>query len=98
MSRCLPPHNVWPSAASSTLPLANPSTGLAREENDLVGEQFLGWFLAEQREEIASMSALLTIVERAGENLLLVEDYLARSGVPVAGPTAPSPPAAGGAL
>ena len=26
---------------------------LAREENDVVGEQFLHWFLAEQREEVA---------------------------------------------
>src|SRR5918995_2908540 len=55
---------------------------LAREENDLVGEQFLHWFLAEQREEVASMSDLLAIVERASEsNILLVEDYLARNPV-----------------
>ena len=38
---------------------------LAREENDLVGAQFLDWFLKEQREEVASMSALLAVVERA---------------------------------
>src|ERR671915_2120008 len=50
---------------------------LAREENDLVGEQFLHWFLEEQREEVSSMSALLRTVERAGENLLLVEQFLA---------------------
>src|ERR687887_111200 len=51
---------------------------LAREESDLVGEQFLGWFLQEQREEVASMSALLAVVERAGEaNILLAEEYLA---------------------
>jgi bacterioferritin B len=31
-------------------------TQLAREEQDLVGEQFLHWFLQEQREEVASMS------------------------------------------
>src|SRR5437867_1912374 len=47
---------------------------LARDEGDLVGEQFLGWFLQEQREEVASMAALLAVVERAGtSNLLLVE-------------------------
>src|SRR5215216_3477190 len=46
---------------------------LAREERDLVGEQFLHWFLSEQREEVASMSSLLAIVERAStSNLLLV--------------------------
>jgi bacterioferritin B len=38
---------------------------LAREEGDLVGEQFLGWFLEEQREEVARMAALLAIIERA---------------------------------
>ncbi len=72
---------------------------LAREQNEHVGEQFLGWFLAEQREEVASMGALLAVVERAGtENMLLVEDYLARVGVTAAEPTTPAPPAAGGAL
>ena len=72
---------------------------LARDENEHVGEQFLGWFLAEQREEVASMSALLAVVERAGtENMLLVEEYLARASVGAAEPTAPAPPAAGGAL
>ncbi|MGH2996608.1 MAG: ferritin [Gaiellaceae bacterium] len=72
---------------------------LAREEGDLVGEQFLGWFLQEQREEVASMSDLLRIVERAADsNLLLVEDYLARVGVGGDGPEATAPPAAGGVL
>ena len=72
---------------------------LAREEGNLVGEQFLGWFLQEQREEVASMSDLLKIVERASEsNLLLVEDYLARTQVGDAGESASAPPAAGGAL
>jgi ferritin len=72
---------------------------LAREEGDLVGEQFLGWFLQEQREEVASMSELLAVVRRASEsNLLLAEDYLARSAVGQGGPEATAPPAAGGAL
>jgi ferritin len=74
---------------------------LAREEDDLVGEQFLHWFLEEQREEVSSMSGLLRIVERAAEsNLLLVEDYLARVGVGAgeAGPEASAPAAAGGAV
>jgi bacterioferritin B len=74
--------------------------GLARAENDLVGEQFLHWFLQEQREEVASMSALLAVVERAAANLLLVEEYLARSGgsAAQAAAEAAAPPAAGGAL
>jgi bacterioferritin B len=74
---------------------------LAREEGDLVGEQFLDWFLEEQREEVSSMSDLLSIVRRAGDvNILLVEEYLARVGVgdEGGGPEANAPPAAGGAL
>jgi ferritin len=74
---------------------------LAREEGDLVGEQFLDWFLEEQREEVSSMSTLLSIVRRAGDaNILLVEEYLARvgSGGDEGGPEANAPPAAGGAL
>ena len=73
--------------------------GLAREEHDLVGEQFLHWFLQEQREEVASMSDLLNVVERATEsNILLAEDYLARNPVGDQGEAANAPPAAGGAL
>jgi hypothetical protein len=56
--------------------------------------------LTERREEVASMSTLLAILERAAEtNLLLVEDYLARNAVGDQGmPNAGAPPAAGGAL
>ncbi|MDX6438446.1 MAG: bacterioferritin [Gaiellaceae bacterium] len=71
---------------------------LARTEGDLVGEQFLHWFLQEQREEISSMAALLTVVERSRENVMLIEDYLAREAVGDAGVDAAAPPAAGGAL
>ena len=71
---------------------------LAREEGNLVGEQFLHWFLQEQREEVASMSELLRIVERAGDNLLLVEEYLARTGAEASPLEAGAPPAAGGPL
>jgi ferritin len=64
---------------------------IAREDNEYVGEQ---------REEVASMSTLLSVIDRAGvDNLLLVEDYLSRAaGAAAAGPSAPTPPAAGGAL
>jgi ferritin len=74
---------------------------LARDEGDLVGEQFLAWFLEEQREEVSSMSTLLSIVRRAGDaNMLLVEEYLARvgAGEEAGAPEAKAPPAAGGAL
>jgi len=71
---------------------------LAREEDDPLGEQFLHWFLQEQREEIASMSDLLTIVERASTDLLLVEEFLARTAAADRGAETGAPPAAGGAL
>jgi ferritin len=71
---------------------------LARTENDLVGEQFLHWFLQEQREEVSSMAALLAVVERSRDNVMFVEDYLARETVGDGGEGAGAPPAAGGAL
>ena len=72
--------------------------GLAREEGNLVGEQFLHWFLQEQREEVSSMSHLLATLERAGDNLLLVEELLARTAGEGSPLEAGAPPAAGGAL
>ncbi|HET9782927.1 MAG TPA: ferritin [Candidatus Dormibacteraeota bacterium] len=72
---------------------------LAREENEHVGEQFLGWFLAEQREEVASMATLLSVIDRAStQNMLLVEDYLARIAGSATETTSVAPPAAGGTL
>ncbi len=73
--------------------------GVARAEGELVGEQFLHWFLQEQREEVASMTELLHVVERGKENLLAVEEYLARhAGVDENPLEQGAPPAAGGAL
>jgi ferritin len=71
--------------------------GIAREEGDYQGEQFMQWFIKEQVEEVASMSSLLKVVERARENPLLAEEYLAReSAAEAEDPTAPH--AAGNAL
>jgi ferritin len=53
---------------------------LARSENDFITINFLQWFLAEQLEEVSSMDSLLKIVQRA-DNLLRVEEYLARVGI-----------------
>jgi bacterioferritin B len=44
------------------------------------------------------MSGLLRVVERGRDNMLLVEEYLARSGGGEDGPEATAPPTAGGAL
>ena len=71
---------------------------LAREEGDLVAEQFLHWFLQEQREEVSSMSALLDVVTRSKDNVMHVEDFLARESGGESPLEAGAPPAAGGAL
>jgi ferritin len=72
---------------------------LTREEANLVGEQFLHWFLQEQREEVSGFSDLVKLVERAAEsNLLLAEESLARAQIREQAVDASAPPAAGGAL
>jgi bacterioferritin B len=70
----------------------------AREENDLVAEQFMHWFLQEQREEVSSMSSLLAVVSRSKDNVMFVEDFLAREAGGENALEAGAPPAAGGAL
>ncbi|RRO13817.1 ferritin [Saccharopolyspora rhizosphaerae] len=70
----------------------------AREEGDYLGEQFMQWFLKEQVEEVASMTTLLNVVDRAKGNLFHVEDYLAREQVGDEGNDPTAPKAAGGAL
>jgi len=74
---------------------------VARDEGDYISEQFVQWFLKEQVEEVASMSDLLRVVQRAREDPMRAEDYLAREtvgdgGQPTGDPTAPE--VAGGAL
>lgn len=71
---------------------------LARDEGELVGEQFLHWFLQEQREEVASMTELLAVVERGRNDLLSVEEHLSRASGGESPLEAGAPPAAGGAL
>lgn len=70
----------------------------ARAENDFLGEQFMLWFLKEQVEEVASMSTLLNVAQRAGSDWFEIETYLAREQVGDSGTDASAPTAAGGAL
>ncbi|MBB6121411.1 ferritin [Nocardiopsis algeriensis] len=51
---------------------------VARDEDDYTGEQFLQWFIQEQVEEVAKMSTLLNVVDRANGNLFDVETFVAR--------------------
>jgi bacterioferritin B len=68
---------------------------LAREDSDFVSEQFLSWFLKEQVEEVATMSALLAVVQRSADNPMLAEDFVAREHSGGAGEDATAPPVAG---
>ena len=62
---------------------------IAIDERDHIAQQFLQWFVAEQREEVSSMSTLLDVVKRAGpQGLLFVEQYLSRAVLGQAGPPA----------
>jgi ferritin len=71
----------------------NRLAAVARAEGDYASEQFMHWFIKEQVEEVASMSDLLRIVERARANPLMAEEYLARergdAGAEAPDPTAP---------
>ena len=57
---------------------------LAMQEKDYLSRGFLDWFVDEQMEEISTMESLLKTVQRAGDNLLLVEGYLQNRPSPVA--------------
>jgi ferritin len=76
----------------------NELAGIARDERDFTSEQFMQWFIKEQIEEVASMSDLLKVVQRARDNPLLAEEYLAREAPADAGPDPTAPPVAGGTL
>ena len=68
---------------------------VARDESDAMGEQFILWFLKEQVEEVAAMSTLLTVANRAGEQVFQIEDFLARETVGDLGRDPLAPPVAG---
>ena len=76
----------------------NALTAVAREQADYTSEQFMLWFIKEQIEEVATMSDLLRVVERARENPLLAEEYLVRETLGGGGADPTAPPVAGGAI
>jgi ferritin len=50
---------------------------ITEKEKDYIGREFLNWFVAEQLEEVSSMSTLLGVVQLTGDkNLIMVEGYL----------------------
>ena len=52
---------------------------MAIEQKDHIAQDFLRWFVTEQLEEVSTMKTLLNVTRRASDNLLWVEDYLARN-------------------
>jgi ferritin len=53
---------------------------LATKENDYVTQNFLNWFLREQLEEVSTMDTLVKIGKRSKDNLLFLEEFVARHG------------------
>jgi ferritin len=70
---------------------------VARDEGDYLGEQFMQWFLQEQTEEMALMTTLVRVADRAGTNLFDLENFVARE-VASAPTGMGAPHAAGGHL
>src|ERR1700712_2801043 len=73
----------------------NGLAGIARKEGDYTSEQFMQWFIKEQVEEVATMSDLLRVVERSRDDVMEVENYMAREQSGPGGTDPPAPPPAG---
>ncbi|MEJ2752763.1 MAG: ferritin [Candidatus Promineifilaceae bacterium] len=54
---------------------------MAKDEGDFATQEFLRWFVTEQVEEEATMRTLQQTFQRAGDNILWVEDFLARNAL-----------------
>ncbi len=69
----------------------NELAATARDAGDYTSEQFMQWFIKEQIEEVATMSALLRVAERSGSDAAGIEDFIAREhpGLEEVDPTAP---------
>jgi ferritin len=53
----------------------------AIKDNDHISQDFLRWFVSEQLEEISTMETLIKYIQRGKDNLLFVDDYLARNPI-----------------
>ncbi|MBJ8346317.1 ferritin [Antrihabitans sp. YC2-6] len=72
-------------------------TRTARETGDYLGEQFMGWFLEAQVQEVASMNTLLAVIDRAAGNTFDIEEFVARELRTPTRAAAPAPRIAGAA-
>jgi ferritin len=69
----------------------------ARDAQDYASEEFILWFVKEQVEEVSTMSDLLAVAERCRDDVMELEEYVAREQGAGAEDTT-APPAAGGTL
>ncbi|WP_024801317.1 ferritin [Nocardia sp. BMG51109] len=67
----------------------------AWETGDYVGEQFVRWFLRDQADEVARMTTLLAVFDRADGDLFAVEDFVASEEKPAPEPGPDAPKMAG---
>ncbi len=50
---------------------------IAKKEKDYLAEEFLGWFVTEQLEEVAHMDGLHRVIKQVGEkNIFMLEAYM----------------------
>jgi len=75
----------------------NELAATARDERNYPAEQFLQWFIAEQIEEVATMSDLLQVAERSRDHVAEIEGFLAREHPGGDGETDAGAPKAAGA-
>ena len=57
----------------------NNLVNISISEGDHASNNFLQWFVTEQVEEVDTMTTLLQTIKLAGDNLLLVEDFVRRN-------------------
>lgn len=74
----------------------NALAATARDERNFAAEQFVQWFIAEQIEEVATMSDLLTVARRSRDRVAEIENFLAREHPGEDGPDPGAPRPAGG--
>ncbi len=74
----------------------NALAATARKADDYPSEQFMQWFIKEQIEEVATMSDLLRVAERSKDDVMEIEDYVAREQNGAGeDPTSPQPAGGG---
>jgi len=67
----------------------------ARDAGDYLGEQFIRWFLEDQLAEVARLTTLAAVCERATGNLFDIEEFVAREIPATRTPDASAPKPAG---